>query len=240
MTNENKNIVLVLGPPNSGKSASLRNLTNQKEWVYLNSDLKELPFKDNFSINAQIKDANHILEYIKQIEENPKIKGAVIDTITFLMGMFERQHVITSADTQSAWGHYGNFYRNFIHAIKSGTKDYVVIAHTDTTLNTQNNEYETKVPIKGAVGRLGCEADFTTIVSAKRVELKKLKDVNNDLLHITEDDKEDGTKHVFVTRVTKDTLGEKMRSAMGLWERKELYIDNDIEQVFNRLHAYYN
>jgi hypothetical protein len=30
-----------------------------------------------------------------------------------------------------------------------------------------------------------------------------------------------------------------MRSAMGLWNRKELFIDNDLEQVFERLRTYY-
>ena len=44
---------------------------------------------------------------------------------------------------------------------------------------------------------------------------------------------------VIVTRVSKDSVGEKMRSAMGLWGRKELYIDNDLNQVFARLKRYY-
>jgi hypothetical protein len=37
---QNKNIVLVMGKPNTGKSMSLRNL-NQEKMVYLNTDLKE-------------------------------------------------------------------------------------------------------------------------------------------------------------------------------------------------------
>ena len=56
---------------------------------------------------------------------------------------------------------------------------------------------------------------------------------------LSDDEKEDGFKYVFVTRVSKDSVGEKMRSAMGLWSRKELYIDNDLNQVFARLKQYY-
>jgi hypothetical protein len=67
----------------------------------------------------------------------------------------------------------------------------------------------------------------------------KLEGHENDLLHITDEEKEDGLKYVFCTRVTKESVGEKMRSAIGLWDRKELYIDNDLEQVFNRLKQYY-
>ncbi len=144
-----------------------------------------------------------------------------------------------SADTQKAWGGYGTFYRNFIHAIKSGSKDYAILAHADTQLNEQAMQMETKVPIKGAVGKIGVEADFTTILSTKQVTIKKLEAYKNDLLHITDNEREDGFKYVFCTRVTKETMGEKMRSAMGLWSRDELYIDNDLNQVFKRLRDYY-
>ena len=69
--------------------------------------------------------------------------------------------------------------------------------------------------------------------------IKKLEGFENDLLHITDEEREDGFKYVFVTRVTKESVGEKMRSAIGLWSRKELYIDNDLNQVFERLKQYY-
>jgi hypothetical protein len=59
------------------------------------------------------------------------------------------------------------------------------------------------------------------------------------LLTITDAEKEDGVKYVFCTRITKETAGSKMRSAMGLWNRNELYIDNDMDLVFKRLRAYY-
>ena len=137
------------------------------------------------------------------------------------------------------WGDYGGFYKDFIHAIKAGTKDYAILAHEDTVLNEQTMQMETRVPIKGAVGKVGIEADFTTILATKQMPIKKLEGFENDLLHITDEEKEDGFKYVFVTRVTKDSVGEKMRSAMGLWSRKELYIDNDLNQVFKRLREYY-
>lgn len=239
---QNKNIVLVMGPPNTGKTTSLRNL-DQKSMVYLNTDLKETPFRDRFMASVEISESTDILDFIAQIEENPDVKGGVLDTITFLMSMYERQHVTPHAGTkkgQSAWGDYGNFYREFIHAIKSGSKDYVILAHQATELNEDSMQKETFVPIKGAVGKTGVEADFTTIISSMQVPVKKLEGIENDLLVITDQEKEDGLKYVFCTRTTKETTGHKMRSAMGLWNRNELYIDNDMEKVFNRLKEYYN
>jgi hypothetical protein len=237
----NKNVVLVIGPPNTGKSTSLMKLSNQDEFVYMNTDLKELPFKHSFMASVEVSDPIDVLTYIDEIETNDAAKGGVLDTITFLMGMYERMYVKTSADTQKAWGGYGDFYRDFIHRIKSGTKDYAIMGHTDTVYDEVALQNVTKVPIKGAVGKIGVEADFTTILSTKQVPIKlleKLK-IENDLLHITDNEREDGFKYVFCTRVTKESLGEKMRSAMGLWNRNELYIDNDLDQVFARLKKYY-
>ena len=188
---------------------------------------------------VEVSDAMDVLNFIAQIEATPEVEGAVLDTLTFLMSMYERQYVINSPNTQKAWGDYGNFYRDFIHAIKAGTKDYAILAHEEQVLNEQAMQLESKVPVKGSVGKVGVEADFTTILSTKQMPIKKLEGFENDLLHITDDEKEDGFKYVFCTRVTKETVGEKMRSAMGLWSRKELYIDNDLNQVFDRLKQYY-
>lgn len=238
---QNKNIVLVMGKPNTGKSTSLRNL-KQDTMIYLNTDLKEIPFRDHFMANVEVADARDILGFVEEIESNTDATGAVLDTLTFLMSMYERQYVVPLAGTkqgQAAWGDYGNFYREVIHAIKSGTKDYAILAHEEVSLNEQAMTMESRVPVKGAVGKVGVEADFTTILSTMQIPIKKLEGFENDLLTITDDEREDGVKYVFTTRITKETAGGKMRSAMGLWNRNELYIDNDLDLVFKRLHEYY-
>ena len=234
----NKNIVLVMGKPNTGKSASLMNLP-QSSMVYLNTDLKELPFRDQFMVNQEVADAADIFSYVTEIENQASVTGAVLDTLTFLMSMYERQYVTNATNTQKAWGDYGNFYRNLIHVIKAGSKNYAILAHEDSFLNEQTAMMESRVPVKGSVGKTGVEADFTTILSTKQMPVKKLEGHENDLLHITDEEAEDGVKYVFQTRVTKDSIGEKMRSARGLWSRDELYIDNDLNQVFKRLNEFY-
>lgn len=235
----NNNILMIMGRPNNGKTASLRNLKNPQEYVYFNTDLKDLPFPGKFAKDVPIVVATDILDYIAQVEQAPTIKGAVLDTLTFLMSMYERQFVVPAVNTQAAWGAYGNFYRDFIHAIKAGTKDYVIFAHEDSVYNETNMSMDVRVPIKGSVGKVGVEADFCTILAAKQVPIRKLEGMENDLLHITDEEREDEVKYVFCTRVTKDSVGEKMRSAMGLWKRNELYIDNDVQQVLDRMRQYY-
>ena len=239
---QNKNVVLIMGKPNTGKTASLRNLP-QEQMVLLNADLKEVPFRDRFMMNIDIADAKDAVDFIRQIEAEESAAGAVLDTMTFLMQMFERQYVAPFAGTktgQTAWGEYGNFYRDFMHEIKSGSKSYAILAHEDESLNEQAMCMESRVPIKGAVGKVGVEADFTTVLRSMAVPITKLKGFENDLLTITPEEEEDGIKYVFQTRITKETAGGKMRSAMGLWKRNELFIDNDVNLVFGRLHEFYN
>ena len=238
---QNKNLVMVMGKPNTGKSASLRNLP-QESMVYLNADLKETPFRDRFLMSQEISDAKDTVDFIRQIEGEGSVTGAVLDTITFLMQMYERQYVAPFAGTktgQSAWGDYGNFYRELIHEIKSGSKNYAILAHEDESLNEQAMQMESRVPIKGAVGKVGVEADFTTILRSMQVPVSRLKGIENELLTITPEEEEDGVKYVFQTRITKETAGSKMRSAMGLWGRNELFIDNDLDLVFKRLNKFY-
>jgi hypothetical protein len=238
MSPSNNHIVLVMGRPSSGKSTSLRNIANPSGVAYLNTDLKALPFKSDFKV-LNITDAMDIHQAIQELEAMDDIHTVVLDTITFLMDQYEQQYVVTATNTQQAWGSYAQFYKSFIHAIKSSNKNYIIMAHEKDVMNEKEMAMEVKIPIKGSVGHTGAEADFTTIISTKKMPISKLQDIDNKLFSITTREEAVGFKHVFQTYLTKDTVNEKMRSAMGLWDDSELYIDNDINLVIQRLHEYY-
>lgn len=97
----------------------------------------------------------------------------------------------------------------------------------------------TSVPVKGALAKKGLEAYFTTVINVSKMTVKDLQKTPNDMLNITEDDEELGFKHVFQTRTTKKTIGDRIRSPMGMWKKEELYIDNDIAPVIKRMIEYY-
>ncbi len=234
---ENNHIALIMGPPASGKSASLVNLRDPAGVVYFNTDLKPLPFNSKFQ-EIKVTDPVDILGALDEIEAMDNVHTVILDTLTFLMDMYESQYVVGSANTMKAWGDYAQFYKSFIHKIKSSAKTYIVLAHEKKVMNETEMIVETKVPVKGAVGALGVEADFTTILSTKKILLKKLKDKNG-LLAITPREERVGIKHLFQTYVDKDTVNEKMRSAMALWADDEKFIDNDIQNVIDRLETYY-
>ena len=81
--------------------------------------------------------------------------------------------------------------------------------------------------------------DFSVVVSTKKMKLKDLEKYKNDLLTITEDDEDVGFKYVFQTRLTKDTVNERIRAPEGMWARNETFIDNDVSLVLNRIHEHY-
>ena len=123
--------------------------------------------------------------------------------------------------------------------VAKSTKNVVFIAHTLDNLNESEMVMETKVPVKGALKNNGIESYFSCVVAAKKVKLKELTEYQNDLLEVTPDEEGLGFKYVYQTRLTKETVNERLRGPLGLWDKKETYIDNDIQKVFDRLREYY-
>jgi hypothetical protein len=68
---------------------------------------------------------------------------------------------------------------------------------------------------------------------------KELEKFSNGMLDITEDEKELKYKHVFQTRPTATTVGERIRSPMGMFTREQTYIDNDCQSLLDHLNQYY-
>jgi hypothetical protein len=82
--------------------------------------------------------------------------------------------------------------------------------------------------------------DFSTVVATKKVALKDLAGVDPKLLTITPDDELVGYKHVFQTRLTAKTKGERIRSPIGMFEANQTYMDNDAQMLLDHLHEFYN
>ncbi len=100
MAETNDQLVLVCGYSGTGKSASLRNIKNQENWLYLNCEAgKRLPFKNKFQ-NYRIDDPYQIYEAFDYATDPANnIAGIAVDSLTFLMDMVETQVVLTSANT---------------------------------------------------------------------------------------------------------------------------------------------
>ena len=236
----NNNLVLLCGKSATGKSASLQMLKDPEGVMYLNCENnKKLPFRSKFQ-EFTITDPTDVPDAIDSVQDNKKIHTIVIDSLTYLMDMFETQYVLASANTQKAWGDYAQYFKRLMQQyVAKSTKNVIVLAHTKQVMNDAEMVLETKVPVKGALNNNGIESYFSTVISCKKMPLNKLKDFASDMLTITEEEEMLGYKHVFQTRLTKDTVNERMRSSMGMWNIKETYIDNNAQLVIDKLHQFY-
>lgn len=237
----NNNVVLISGESGTGKSTSLIYMKKDPGIVYVSCDAgKKLPFKAAFK-TIPLTDPMDLFDIIEGAEEKEEYHTIVVDTLTYLMDMYESQYVLTATNTMKAWGEYGQFFKKLMQECVAGSsKNFIFLAHTRATLNEQTMEYDVKVPIKGALANQGVESYFSHVVSTKKMKLKDLKDYENPLLKVTEEEEILGYKHVFQTRLTKSTANERIRSAIGMWDIKETFIDNDIGLVLERLHEYYD
>jgi hypothetical protein len=236
----NDHLVLIGGKSASGKSASLMNIKNPEGVMYLNCESgKKLPFRSKFK-EFTITDPLQIEEAFQHAETMPDIHTIVIDSITYLMDMYESVYVLNAANTMKAWGEYSQYFKRLMqnHVAKS-TKNVICLAHTLDTLNEATMSMETNVPVKGALKNQGIESYFSIVIGTKKMPLKTLEGYKSDLLNVTAEEEALGFKYVFQTKITKDTTNERLRGPIGLFETNETFTDNDCQKVLDRLHEYY-
>lgn len=240
MTNDQ--LVLVCGEAVGGKSASLQNIKNPEGAIYLNCEAgKKLPFPAKFK-QLIITDPLTVFAVFDEAEKpaNAHVHTIIIDSLTYLMDMYESTHVLTAKDTMKGWSEYQQYFKKLMQQyVAKSTKNVIFTAHTLATLNENEHVMERKVPVKGALKNVGLESYFSMVVAAKKIQLSQLEKYSSDLLTFSPDEEMLGFKYVFQTRLTKETVNERIRAAMGMWEINETYINNDVQILLDRLTAYY-
>lgn len=240
MSQYNDHLVLLCGKSATGKSASLMGLEKPEGVMYLNCEAgKKLPFKAKFK-QFVITDPLQVIEAFDAAETMPDVHTIVVDSLTYLLDMYESVYVLPSTNGMKAWGDFAQFFKNLMQQnVAKSTKNVIFTAHTMDTLNESEMLMETKVPVKGSLKNNGIESYFSAIITSKKVALKALKDYGSKLLTITPEEEALGFKYVFQTKITKETVNERLRGPLGLFETKETFIDNNSQLVLNRLKEYY-
>jgi hypothetical protein len=242
---QNPQLVLIGGLSGAGKSASLRNIRNQNRWLYFNAENgKRLPFRNEFQ-SYTITDPYQVYEGFDHATNNipDQVDGVIVDTMTFLLDMFESLYIRGAVNTQKAWGDFADFTKVlFQQKVALFGKPVLILAHVLETLDEVAMEMKTAVPVKGSTKNQGIEAFFSTVVEARKLPIKELEDYrgeNNILLNINEEEDLIGVKHVFQTRLTKSTVGKRIRSPMGMFTKEQTFIDNDAQLLLDHLKTFY-
>lgn len=232
-------LLLIAGESGTGKSTSLRNLPWDKT-LYLRAEPKRLPFKHKFE-EFKVTDPYQVHQALEEANGMDEIEYIVIDSITFLMEMFETIYINGAADTRAAWTAYGNFWRELIYTyVANSNKKIIMIAHTQDMVDKNSEEIYRAVPIKGSLKDKGIEAYFSHVVYCKVERVKALqKDYMNSYLTINDEEENLGIKNVFQTRKTKQTLKDRIRNPMDLFSVKESFIDNDAKMLMDIITEYH-
>jgi hypothetical protein len=125
------------------------------------------------------------------------------------------------------------------NSVASSSKKVIFIAHTLDSLNEAEMVMETKVPVKGALKNNGIESYFSVVIGSKKVPLKHLAEYKSDLLSITPEEQALGYKYVFQTKITKESVNERLRGPLGLFATNETFTDNNMQLILDRLEEYY-
>lgn len=248
MTITNDHLLLICGKSGTGKSLSLMGLKNPEGVMYLNCESgKRLPFPAKFKKGPDnkpgfiITDPYQVFEAFSAAEEMPDVHTIVVDSLTYLLDMYESVHVLPASDSRAAWGHFAQFFKQLMQLyVARSTKNVIFTAHTLDTYNEAQLVMETNVPVKGALKNNGIESYFSVVIGTKKVPIKALENYQSDLLNITPKEEMLEYKYVFQTDLTKDTIHERLRGPLGLFSTEETFIDNNVQLVIDRLHEYYS
>lgn len=242
MTQTNDHLVLITGKSATGKSASMMGMETPERLAYFNFENgKKLPFRSNMKQIVITDVMGQTLPTIQALAGNPDYDGVIMDSLTFMMDMVESQYVLKSANTMKAWGDYAQFFINLMNeGVAKSDKFFIFTAHTSDIYNESEMVSECMVKVKGSLMNNGIESRFTNVISTKKLPLTKLKGYENDLLIITPEEEMLGFKYVFQTRLTKESVNERIRAPINMWSIKETYIDNKTQYVIDRLKQFYN
>lgn len=176
--------------------------------------------------------------------EMPRLFFKECDIVSSLWqhrAVHKRTHIEVASYMEDIGQNYNQFFKTIMQdKVIRFNKPTIVIAHTQDFVDDATLETKTYVPVKGALKNSGCEAFFSTIVSTKKIPVKDLKDYQNNMLNITEEDELLGFKYVFQTKLTRKTLGERIRSPMGMFKTNETFIDNDAQLLLDHLKEFYS
>lgn len=205
--------VLIMGRSGSGKSASLRNVTDR--WFVVNVNRKPLPFKKNE--NLVVYDSDDYLKIkvrLKESYEKGGIKSAVIDDAGYLLtSKFMANHRQMKGNSQ--FDLYNEIADNFYSLIKFITDELPSEMVVYLTMHEEKSDLgESKPKTIGKLldDKVCVEGMFTIVLHSMKMDGKYVFATNTDGLDVT-------------------------KSPIGMFD--QMYIDNDLSNVDKVIREYY-
>jgi len=204
--------VLIMGRSGSGKSASLRNLSETT--FVVNPNRKPLPFRNNEFLKVMNCDEYLKIKAALKAAYEKGIKLAVIDDAGYLMtSKFMAGH--RQAKGNSQFDLYNEIADNFYSLIKFIADELPEDMIVFVTMHEEKNDMgESKPKTIGKLldDKVCIEGMFTIVLHSLKLDGKYVFATNTDGLDVT-------------------------KSPIGMFE--ETYIENDLSKVVERIRSYY-
>ncbi len=210
---------MIVGLTGTGKSTSLRNLPRPIT-AFLNAERKPLPFRDkNFAKIADVTSTNQLISMMNNLELDDQIKIIIVDSITMYAGGPVFKEFVEGVDGYDGWNNYKKHIIEIIDKMKDSKKHYIVTALEEQTADANkilHNVASVQGSLKGAL-----ESHFSIVLRS-----------------MTVDDLESPNGVVYKLATNK-IPGERIsaKSPMGMFD--DIYIDNDIVEVFKVINQFY-
>lgn len=204
--------ILIMGRSGSGKSASLRNLSETTFVVNVNN--KPLPFKNNENLKVMNCDEYLKIKQSLKMAYEKNIKVAVIDDAGYLMtSKFMAGH--RSAKGNSQFDLYNEIADNFYSLIKFIADDLPADMIVYVTMHEEKNEMgESKPKTIGKLldDKVCVEGMFTIVLHALKLDGKYVFATSTDGLDVT-------------------------KTPIGMFDSE--YVDNDLNAITKTIRNYY-
>lgn len=212
--------ILIVGSTGTGKSTSLRNLPRESTAI-LNAELKPLPFRNNkFALNGNLNTTSQMVNAMKSIEKNEKIKFAVLDSMSMYAGGPVHREMVDGADGFEGWANYKKHLLAIIDQMKMSRVQYIVTA-LETREGNSNEPSISCAALQGSLKGGGLESHFSIVFRSMKID-----DI----------DSPTGVSYKFATN---QIPGERITAKSPMEMFDELYIDNDVVEIYKKIFDYY-
>lgn len=220
----------IVGPSGSGKSTSLRNLDPTKTFI-INVANKPLPFKGykkNYTALSQVDgkwvgnfygtaNVDKIAQVLQLVDKTmPQIKQVIIDDSQYIMSFEAMERA-----SEKGFDKFTQIAQHFYSVLKNGMNmrddlKVFILTHSENVGDSLNPSFKIKTMGKMIDNMITVEGLFTYV-----------------LFSTTNRDDDNNIQYKFMTQNDGTTTA---KTPMGCFD--SMYIDNDLQEVFNKIDEY--
>ena len=221
----------IFGVSGSGKTTACQRLMELPTTLYIIAEigLKRPAFATGCTI-VELVDPASLSAVIEEQLATGKFNALIVDTYSSVLSRYESDHVLTSSNTQDAWGKYGQFHIKsigYLSELANAGFNVIVINHKKEIYDKEGNLLRSTLPLKGAMANYGVEATFNIMVECCTLDPISIAAFPNPHLVITPREQRQQVKHCFKLEADIGDLSPLIKIPTQLYGEDSLVVNAD-------------